>query len=119
MASNAKFAIADTDSADPLNANQPANTILLRPAIIGNATLSGKVGFNDFVQLARNYGKSNADWAMGDFDYDGKVDFNDLVALARNYNQSGPAATAALIPAVSADTGTLPKGRRPLSTRLV
>jgi len=118
LASNAKFAIADTDSADPLNANQPANTILLRPAIIGNATLSGKVGFNDFVQLARNYGKTNADWSMGDFNYDGTVDFGDLVALARNYNQSGPAATAALTPTVSADTGTLSKGRRPLSTRL-
>ena len=118
LAANPKFAIAETDSADPLNSGQPANTILLRPAIIGNATLSGKVGFGDFVQLARNYGKTNADWAMGDFDYDGKVDFVDLVALARNYNQSGPAATAALTPAVSADTGTLPKNRRPLSTRL-
>jgi len=118
LASNAKFAIADNDSADPLNSGQPANTILLKPAIIGNATLSGKVGFNDFVQLARNYGKTGADWAMGDFNYDGKVDFSDLVALARNYNQSGPAATAALTPTVSADTGTLTKGRRPLSTRL-
>ena len=83
------------------------------------ATLTGKVGFNDFVQLARNYGKNNADWAMGDFNYDGNVGFDDLVGLARNYNQSGPAATAAaLTPAVSADTGTLPKSRRPLSTRL-
>mgnify|MGYP001380129210 CR=1 FL=1 len=52
------------------------------------------------------------------FNYDGTVDFGDLVALARNYNQSGPAATAALTPTVSADTGTLSKGRRPLSTRL-
>ena len=119
LASNPKFAIADTDSADPLNSGQAANTILLRPAILGNATLTGRVGFNDFVQLARNYGKNNADWAMGDFNYDAKVDFGDLVALARNYNQSGPAATAAaLTPAVAADTGTLPKSRRPLSTRL-
>ena len=119
LASNPKFAIADDDSADPLNSGQAANTILLRPAIIGNATLNGKVGFSDLVQLARNYGKSNADWAMGDFNYDGKVGFDDLVPLARNYNQSGPATTAAaLTPAVSADTGTLPKNRRPLSTRL-
>lgn len=92
---SAKFGIADTDSADPLNSGQPANTIVLRPALIGNATLSGKVGFNDFVQLARNYGKNNADWAMGDFDYDGKVDFADLVALARNYGASAAAAGAA------------------------
>jgi len=92
---SAKFAIADTDSADPLNASQPANTIVLKPALIGNATLSGKVGFADFVQLARNYGKTGADWAMGDFDYDGKVDFADLVGLARNYGASAAAANAA------------------------
>ena len=104
LASNPRFAIADNDSADPLNSGQAANTVLLRPAIIGNATLSGKVGFNDFVQLARNYNKTNADWAMGDFNYDGKVGFDDLVALARNYNQSGPAATAAaLTPAATAE----------------
>ena len=40
------------------------------------------------------------------------------MALAYNCNQSGPAATAALTQAVSAATGTLPKSRRPLSTRL-
>ena len=117
LASNPKFAIADDDSADPLNAGQPANTILLRPAIIGNATLSGKVGFGDLVQLARNYGKSNADWAMGDFNYDGKVGFDDLVPLARNYNQSGPAATAAATLSASiiqADDGL---GKKKLSSR--
>ena len=92
---SAKFAVADTDSADPLNVGQPANSIVLRPALIGNATLSGKVGFGDLVQLARNYGKTSADWAMGDFDYSGKVDFADLVALARNYGASAATATAA------------------------
>lgn len=122
LASNPRFAIADTDSADPLNSGQAANSIVLRPAVIGNATLSGKVGFNDVVQLARNFGKSNADWSMGDFNYDGTVNFADLVALARNYNQSGPAAspatTAALTPAVATATTTQKQTRRPLSTRL-
>ena len=115
---NPKFAIADTDSADPLVAGQPQNTILLSYALQGDLNLSHKVDFTDFVTLARNYGKTNADWAMGDFNYNGKVDFGDLVALARNYNQTGPAATGALTPAVGSDAGALPKNRRPLSTRL-
>lgn len=115
---NPKFAIADTDSADPLVAGQPQNTILLSYALLGDLNLSRKVDFTDFVTLARNYGKTNADWAMGDFNYNGKVDFGDLVALARNYNQTGPAATAAFTPAIASDAGTLAKGRRPLSARL-
>ena len=115
---NPKFAVADTDSADPLVAGQPQNTILLSYALLGDLNLSRKVDFTDFVTLARNYGKTNADWAMGDFNYNGKVDFGDLVALARNYGQTGPAATAALTPAVGSDAGALAKNRRPLSTRL-
>jgi len=106
---SSKLAIADVDN---------GSAILLQQAIKGDTNLDGKVNFTDFVTLARSYGKTGADWSMGDFDYDGKVDFADLVALARNYGQTGPTAAAALGPIVSADTGTLPKGRRPLSSRL-
>lgn len=103
-----KLAVADVDN---------GSAILLQPAIKGDVNLDGKVDFGDFVALARNYGKTSADWSMGDFDYDAKVDFGDLVALARNYGGTGPTA-AMLTPAVSSDTATLPKSRRPLSTRL-
>ena len=113
---NPKFAIADTDSADPLVSGQPQNTILLSYALVGDASLNHKVDFTDFVTLARNYNQTSADWAMGDFNYDGKVEFGDLVALARNYNQTGPAAAATLSPAVTSDTTTLRRhARRPLS----
>ena len=112
---NPNFAIADTDSADPLVSGQPQNTILLSYALVGDANLNHKVDFTDFVTLARNYNQTNADWAMGDFNYNGKVDFGDLVALARNYNQTGPATTATVTPAVSLDTTTPRKhARRPL-----
>jgi len=112
---NPKFAIADTDSADPLVTGQPQNTILLSYAIVGDLNLSHKVDFTDFVTLARNYNQTNADWAMGDFNYDGKVDFGDFVALARNYNQAGPTVTAAFIPVVTSDVTALKKhARRPL-----
>jgi len=115
---NPKFGVADTDSADPLVAGQPQNTILLSYALVGDLNLSHKVDFTDFVTLARNYNKTGADWAMGDFNYNGKIDFGDLVSLARNYNQTGPAVTA-LAGAAAADTGSLQKAsRRPLSIRL-
>ena len=103
-----KLAVADVDN---------GSAILLQPAIKGDVNLDGKVDFGDFVALARSYGKTGADWSMGDFDYDAKVDFADLVALARNYGGTGPTA-ATLTPAVSVDAGTLPKSRRPLSTRM-
>ena len=54
----------------------------------GDANYDGKVGFDDLVTVARNYGKSNATWEQGDFDGDGKVDFSDLVIVARNYGKS-------------------------------
>ena len=106
---SSKLGIADVDN---------GSAILLQQAIKGDTNLDGKVDFGDLVALARSYGKTGADWSMGEFDYDGKVDFGDLVVLARNYGQTGPTATAALSPTVASDTGTLPKSRRPLSTRL-
>lgn len=58
----------------------------------GDANLDGKVGFDDLVILARNYGKSDVGWTGGDFEGNGKVDFGDLVILARNYG-AGPTAS--------------------------
>ena len=103
-----KLAIADVDT---------GKAILLQPATQGDANLDGKVSFADLVALAASYGKTGADWSMGDFNYDGKVDFADLVALAAHYGQTGPTATAAFGAKVTADSGMLHRGRRPLSSR--
>lgn len=54
----------------------------------GDANFDGRVGFDDLVTLARNYGQNNATWSTGDFNHDGKVGFDDLVTLARNYGNS-------------------------------
>ena len=98
---NPKFAIGETDSADGVVQGQPANTILLRYVLTGDADENGKVDFGDLVTLARDYNKTGADWAQGNFDYSGKVGFADLVLLARNYNAAAaatPFVTAALGP---------------------
>ena len=72
-------------------------SLLVRTTLPGDATLDGRVDFNDLVHLAQHYNApaDNATgWLDGDFDYSGAVDFNDLVRLAQNYNAALPAATA-------------------------
>lgn len=66
-------------------------------------TADGKVGFEDLVLLAQNYGKTGKTFAQGDADYDGDVDFDDLVLLAQNYGKSLPAPAPIFAPAM---TGT-------------
>jgi len=39
------------------------------------ANLDGKVDFSDLLNAAQNYGRTNAIWDQGDFNYDGTVDF--------------------------------------------
>ena len=56
--------------------------------IPGDATLDGKVSFDDLVVLARHYGQMDVGFTGGDFDGSGKVDFADLVILARNYGKA-------------------------------
>jgi len=87
-AADAKHAIGYGDSADHVIQGLGANAVLLKYAVVGDANLDGQVGFADLVALARNYGRSNANWDQGDFNYDGKVDFADLVTLARNYGRT-------------------------------
>ena len=53
----------------------------------GDATLDGKVDFQDLVRLAQNYEDVTTikTWTIGDFTGDGKAQFADLVVLAQNY----------------------------------
>jgi len=79
--SDARFGIADTDS---------ANAVQLRYGLIADANADGTVGFPDLLALATHYNSSGADWSRGDFDYNGKVDFNDLLILAQHYGGTLP-----------------------------
>lgn len=118
LAQSTNTKVADLDSADPLNSFQPADSIVLRPALVGDANLSGQVDFPDLVNLVRNFNKTDADWTMGDFDYDGKVDFSDLVLLARHYDQSLPMTTTVIQSVTPAVSPQLQKAHRRLSNRL-
>ena len=65
----------------------------------GDATLDGRVDFNDLVRLAQNFGTTppatQGAWSRGDFTYDGIINFSDLVTLAQNFN-AGVAGSASL-----------------------
>jgi autotransporter-associated beta strand protein len=77
-----------------LGASVDGEAVLVRYTLKGDATLDGKVDFNDLVTLAQNYNTVDGAraWFDGDFTYDGNTDFNDLVLLAQNYNTGLPGA---------------------------
>jgi hypothetical protein len=83
------------DSADGVVAGLPANTLVVKPALPGDANLDGSVNFSDLLNLAQHYGQSNATWDHGDTNYDGTVGFADLLVLAQHYGQTSAAASGA------------------------
>jgi fibronectin-binding autotransporter adhesin len=83
-----------------------ATDLKLIAAILGDATLDGKVDFTDLVRLAQNYDTTLTTdnwWSSGDFTLDGKVDFNDLVKLAQNYGAAAAATTPEIPLSLQAD----------------
>jgi autotransporter-associated beta strand protein len=68
-----------------------AQGILVTAAHPGDATLDGKVDFQDLIRLAQNYEDlaNIKTWSIGDFTGDGKSQFADLVVLAQNYGFGG------------------------------
>lgn len=54
----------------------------------GDADLDGDVDFEDFSELAENFGATGAVWGDGDFNGDGDVDFADFVALSSNFGST-------------------------------
>ena len=75
-----------------------AGVTTVTPVIVyptpGDANRDGYVNFADLLTLAQNYGKTNAQWAIGDFNSDLTVNFADLLLLAQHYNNPAGAARA-------------------------
>ena len=71
---------------------EDGESLILRPALFGDADMDGGVSINDFNALAANFGQpSNRVWTQGDFDYDGGVSINDFNLLASAFGQTMPA----------------------------
>jgi|GEM_PF-1429520 len=85
---NGIWSIAYFDgNTDPGSIAAPG-TIVIEPALAGDALFHGAVDFNDLLVLAQNVGSTNADWAHADFNFDGIVDFKDLLIYAQNVNHT-------------------------------
>ncbi len=66
---------------------------------LGDADLSGEVGWGDYFALRMSFGATAADWADGDFNGDRRVDAADYATLWANYGRE------TMIPATSAMGG--------------
>ena len=67
-------------------------------ALAGDVDGDGHVGFDDFLEMALNFGLQ-ADWVGGDFSGEGLVEFSDFLALSKNYGQnSEPASRVSAVP---------------------
>ncbi|MFT3784968.1 MAG: glycoside hydrolase family 25 protein [Tepidisphaeraceae bacterium] len=65
-----------------------STSLLVMPALLGDANLDGTVNFTDLLTLAASYGSTTGTWTTGDSTHDSSVNFNDLLALAGNYGTS-------------------------------
>jgi autotransporter-associated beta strand protein len=84
-----------------------ASAVIVRYTVSGDATLDGRVNFDDLLVLAKHYNATGAaaTWDAGDFDDTRTINFDDLLVLAKNYNGAvaSVAAPAAASPAFAAD----------------
>jgi autotransporter-associated beta strand protein len=64
--------------------------LLIRPTLLGDTNLDGRVTIADYTTLSSNYNNTSgtATWDMGDFNYDGNVTISDNIDLNSNWSQS-------------------------------
>jgi hypothetical protein len=84
------YAIGYADASDPAVANDgfTPGTVVIEPAIVGDANLDGVVNFTDFQLLAANFNGTGTSWDEGDFNYAGTTNFTDFQLMAANFNDS-------------------------------
>jgi hypothetical protein len=117
MTSSIKYTVGYADGND-LSSNDarpdvPAGKVLVRPTLVGDANLDGKVDFFDITQvLGYKYNTGvPASYTDGDLNYDGVVDFFDLtVVLSANYNSGAVFGLAAAASADAPDAVPEPVG---------
>jgi hypothetical protein len=84
------YAIGYADASDPAVASDhfTPGTVVIEPALVGDANLDGVVNFADFQLLAANFNRTGTSWDQGDFNYAGTTNFADFQLLAANFNDS-------------------------------
>jgi hypothetical protein len=86
----AVYAVGYANSSDAAVAGDhfAPGTVVIEPAIAGDANLDGVVNFTDYQLFASNLGGANTAWDQGDFDNGGTTDFADFRLLAANFDNS-------------------------------
>jgi hypothetical protein len=86
------YAVAYADSADPAVAvdHFASGSMVIEPALVGDANLDGVVNFTDFQLLAASFNGTGTSWDQGNFNFSAKTDFTDFQLLAANFNDSTP-----------------------------
>jgi hypothetical protein len=84
------YAVAYADAGDAAVRNDgfASGTVVIEPAIVGDANLDGKVNFTDFQLFSANFNGINTSWDQGNFNYGPKTNFTDFQLLAANFNDS-------------------------------
>jgi autotransporter-associated beta strand protein len=79
-----------------------ANSVLITPALVGDATLDGKVDLSDLNVVLNHLGVAENSWTVGDFDGAATVDLTDLNdvlnALGTSISGSSVVASTAAVP---------------------
>src|SRR5439155_19903695 len=72
--------------------------------LTGDLNKDGQVSISDFIDLASNFGKTNAIWSDGDLNLDGTVTIADFIDLAANFGNRLPPPAAMPQPASAVET---------------
>jgi hypothetical protein len=66
-------------------------SMVLKPTILGDANLDGKVDVNDLTIVLSHFGESGMTWSQGAFTGSGTVDINDLTIVLSNFGRTAAA----------------------------
>ena len=66
-----------------------ATAVLVKYTYNGDATLDGRITFDDYVRIDTGFNAHRTGWANGDFNYSGAVNFDDYVLIDTAFNTQG------------------------------
>ncbi|MGN6367392.1 MAG: hypothetical protein ACTHN5_03935 [Phycisphaerae bacterium] len=72
-------------------------TLLLTPALPGDANLDHKIDLSDLSTVLNNFGQSTPNWTSGNFDHQPTIDLTDLSAVLNNFGTTNPTASSQLL----------------------